>query len=179
MKKAVPIFLAFLILYNVLGYLIVFKTFQYSIRNEVRQKIVNSVPENELIVIRLTNAEMKSGKNGYAKTDNMEFSLAGKMYDIVRSKTEGDTNILYCINDTKEESLFANLDAHVKRYMESNIPLKQKSNTLFQVIVTQAILQKKSPFMQNESAYEYVFSFSEKLNSTFIHIPSPPPKNIL
>ncbi len=158
--------------------MVVFKSFQYAIRNEVKQKILHSVKESELIAIRMSVADMNSGKDGYKKTDDKEFVLQGKLYDVVRSKTIGDSVILYCINDIKEEQLFANLDIHVKHYMESNIPIKQKTNTLFKIIVTPAILQKNVAFTQSVSDYEYVFSLSEKLNFIFINILTPPPKRI-
>ncbi len=110
MRKIIPVFLAFLILYNGLGYIIVFKSFQYAIRKEVKRKIKSSVPEKDLIIIKLTSADISSCKNGYKKIDINEFRLSGKMYDIVRTEVSGDTTILHCFNDTKEEQLFSNLD---------------------------------------------------------------------
>jgi hypothetical protein len=171
--------LAFLILYNVLGYLIVFKSYQYAIKNEIKSKIRNAVPDKDLVIIKFSCQDIHSRKNHYKKTDDNEFRFGGKLYDIVRSKVNGDTTIFYCINDTREEQLYSNLDAYVKRYMDNNIPLKEKTNTLFKTLVKQALLHNYSFSMPDFSALKFITA-NTKLPKYFLNnIPGPPPKNLL
>jgi hypothetical protein len=179
LKKVVAVFLAFLIFYNVIGYFVVFKSCQLAIRKEIKQKIKNSVPENELIIIKFSTKDIANGNKGYKKINDHEFRLFGKLYDVVRKKTSGDTSILYCINDIKEEQLFSNLDSHVKSTMESNAPLRQKTNTLFKLIIQHAILLKNPSISIHESSYEFSNMFLEKLIPIYKNVLTPPPENII
>jgi hypothetical protein len=179
LRKIVAIFLGFLILYNIAGYLIVFKSFQFAIRNEIRTKIENHDADNDLVTIKLTNNNIRSGLNGFKWLDKNEFTLDGKLYDVVQCKVEGDTYILYCINDTKEEQLNANLNFHEKCLTDQNIPLREKSNTLFQFIIKQALLNKLNRNLQNESFFRYSF-LNIPLPVYFQkEIPCPPPKDFI
>jgi len=125
LRKIISIFLGFLILYNIVGYLIVFKSFQYAIRNEIRTKIENQEDNNNLVTIKLTNNDIRSGLRGFKRLDKNEFTLDGKLYDVVQCKMAGDTYILYCINDKKEEQLNAGLNFHEKCLSDQNIPLRE------------------------------------------------------
>jgi hypothetical protein len=176
LKKFVSILLAALILYNMLGYMVVFQSYRFAIRKEVKRRIKNTVPENELIVIRLTAEDMRSGKNGYKKLDRNEFRLSDKLYDIVKRSATGDTTVFYCINDKQEEQLFANLDAHIKRQTDSNSPARQRSDLLIKNLVKQALLKQYT--FQLPDAYSYAYDLANVAIPEYSlpDIPSPPPK---
>jgi hypothetical protein len=179
LKKLVSIFLVFLILYNMLGYIVVFKSYQYAIRKEVKNRIKDAIPENELTIIRLTTNEVQNGKIGFKKIDEKEFSLSGNLYDIVRSRICGDTTIYYCINDSKEEKLFANLDEHVKRQMDTNGPLRDRANSLLKNLVKQALLYKYSFALPESSVVSYTLTNAVLPKFFNKNIPSPPPKSLI
>lgn len=42
------------------------------------------------------------------------------MYDVVQTRTSGDSTYFMCINDVSEERLFANLDRQVQREMSDS-----------------------------------------------------------
>ena len=179
LKKLVSIFLVFLILYNMLGYIVVFKSYQYAIRKEVKNRIKDAIPENEFTVIRLTNDDVQNGKKGFTKIDDKEFSLSGKLYDIVRSQVSGDTTIFYCINDSKEEQLFANLDEHVKRQMDTSGPLRDRANTLLKNLVKQALLYNYSFAVPESDAHTYSITNTNLPEFFNKNVPNPPPKDLL
>jgi hypothetical protein len=176
LKKFVSIFLAVLILYNILGYMVVFQSYRYAIRKEVKRRIKNAVPENELIVIRLTAEDMRSGKNGYKKIDKNEFRLSDKLYDIVRRSTTGDTTLFYCINDKQEEQLFSNIDAHIKHHLDNSGPARQRSDLLMKIILKQALLSQYT--FQLPDAYSYAYNLANVVIPEYSiqDIPAPPPE---
>ena len=176
LKKFVSIFLSVLILYNILGYIVVFQSYRFSIRREVKRKIKNALPESELIVIRLTAEDMLNGKNAYKKIDKNEFRLSGKLYDIVRRSTKGDTTLFYCINDKQEEQLFSNLDAHIKRHLDNSGPTRQRSDLLIKIIVKQALLNHYTFQLPDVYSYAYDVANIPLPEFSLPDIPAPPPE---
>jgi len=83
---------------------------------EVKQRIKRSVPAQELVLIRVTG----ESASALEWIKSFEFRYRGNLYDIVRTGQAGDTTFYYCINDVQEERLFAGLDGHVRRQMESD-----------------------------------------------------------
>ena len=179
LKKSISILLAFLILYNSLGYFIVFKSMQLAVRNEIKANIKNSIPEEDLFLIKLTNDEMKSGKSGFRKINDSEFFFFGKLYDIVKVKKNADTNYFYCINDAKEEQLYAALGSHVERQTDQSSPVNQKTSNLLKHVVKEAICNTKVSFAMVVVLFNYPQERNDKLYFTDQDIPSPPPKNLL
>lgn len=99
--------------YNLFGFMVTFVIAQNNIRKEIKLRIKQSVPEEELILIALTQEEAAS----LQWLKSYEFRYGGGMYDIVRSHTSGDSVYYMCVNDVQEEQLFANLHEQVERQM--------------------------------------------------------------
>ncbi len=179
LKKSISIVLAFLILYNSLGYFIVFKSIQYAIRNEIKTNIKNSIHEKDLFLIKLTNDEIKSGKSGFRKINESEFIFLGKLYDIIRIKKKSDTNYFYCINDAKEEQLYTALSSHVERQTDQSSPVSQKTSNLLKHVVKEAICKDKKTFEIYFTFFKYLPEQNIKLYCTDKEIEVPPPKYFL
>ncbi|MEI6124198.1 MAG: hypothetical protein WCQ95_11295 [Bacteroidota bacterium] len=150
---------------------------QIFVRSQIKQSIKNNLPDSQLILIKLTKTDILTAKNGYRKNNNTEFRLGGNLYDIVRQKTHADTTYYYCINDRKEEQLFAKLDSHIKRTTDQNTPQKQKTTNLLKNIIKQALFNNKSAEPFTQFICEYTNANSMLPPSIYKHIPSPPPKN--
>ncbi len=116
MKKTVPLLLLLVLLFSVSGHFISFKVIQHSIKKEIKKKIKRSVPEIELSVFTFSKAEL-AGIDWEEK--GKEFWREGNMYDVVRKVETVDCVTFYCINDTQEKTLFANLDDLINRQMNS------------------------------------------------------------
>ena len=127
LKKLAAILLTLLICFSTVGYYIVFKTSQLKVKSEIKKLIKNSVPEDQLVVFRLS----PENQNDFEWLHSKEFRYKGNMYDIVRktviSASETD---LYCIHDVKETGLFAHLDFLVKEAMNHDKNASKARNLL-------------------------------------------------
>lgn len=175
MKKVISIFLFGIFLFNMAGYFIAFKSFQYQIKKEIKAEIKRNVNPNELTAIVIDKKQInkidwqQEGKEMYYK---------GKLYDVVRL-TKNDTSITYyCINDKQEELLFANLEEHIATHIAANKPIKNQGSKKL------ADKFAKLYFLNEELTKFNIVSFnltqlsSTNLNyrSTLIETDSPPPE---
>jgi hypothetical protein len=170
LKKAFIILLLLPFLYLNIGYYPFFIIKQQLIKHEIKQKIKNNVPSNELIEIVLNKADY----NSLNWKEKNEFSYHDHMYDVVKSETDKDNNIhLFCIDDVKEKSLFTQLDKL------TNTSEKSKQNKEFfltKTFVKDYLPQKALAF---EQFYKTVFLsvLQNEIYYSFIpDKPSPPPK---
>lgn len=123
MKKVISIVLFFIFLFNTAGYFIAFKAVEYQVKDEIESQIKSGLTIEQLTSITIDKKDIgtieweESGK---------EMVYRNERYDIVKT-TETATSITYvCINDKKEETLFANLDEHVNTHV-ANAPLKNSN----------------------------------------------------
>ena len=158
-------------LFNTLSNLIVFESMYYSIHKEVRSTLIKSIPTNNLVKITIDNKT----KNSIRFTDKEEFIYDGKMYDIVRQKTEGNITIYYCLDDTKEDNLFANLNASIKNNMDSN-PVKGRVQQILKKITIPLFYEdNKEHYLTISCSYIHSIN-SINQNNTFLDVLTPPPE---
>jgi len=158
-------------LFNTLSNLIVFESMYYSIHNEVKSILIKSISNNNLFTIIINN----KNKLNFRVTDKDEFIYNGKMYDIVRQKSEGDTTIYYCFDDNKEDILFANLNIYVKNNMDSN-PLKTKAQQILKKITTPLFHEDHIKEQHLDISFCFIYSIVIlKPNNTIFDVLTPPP----
>ncbi len=114
-------------LFQAAGHFFVFKILQHEIRQEIKQQIKAGVPEAELILLKILEG---TPHPAFQRVEEHEFRYDGKMYDIVRQESHGDTVWYYCLADEKETQLFADLDELVKRDMSQNPERQQRVERL-------------------------------------------------
>ena len=117
MKRFFAILFISLYLYNIVGYLAVFTFLQYRVRSEVKLILKSSFPESNLAHFTFHTRQLQDGLYKIRWIKSNEFMMDGKLYDVVRTFTVGDSTSLHCINDVQEERLFADLNEHVRRQM--------------------------------------------------------------
>lgn len=143
---------------------------QDAIRKDIKQKIKNSVPQNEMFVFSLSAEEYRN--LDWEKKDK-EFHYENSMYDVVRKNTgENGTITLFCINDFRESRLFVNLEDQVQKNSsaEKNAlkAFKLLADISFPGILITIILIEENPDF---------FSFKQPVFFSFTgKIPSPPPE---
>jgi hypothetical protein len=126
LKKLVIISLLGIFLFNTAGYYVVFLAEQMQIRNEIRSQINSGYYDKSFTSVITVNKTALSNVEFF--DDGNEMIYNGARYDITK-KTETDSEVtLYCINDLKEESLFASLDKHIDTHVAANKPLKDNSS---------------------------------------------------
>jgi hypothetical protein len=176
MKKALSILITILFLYNIAGYLIVFKSFQYGIKKEIKTRIKNKINDKDLVLIKYPSHPNSQQKNALRWKEKNEFLFNGNMYDVVRQYSLNDTIYYYCINDTREKELFSNLDLQVMQNMASN---KVANNLvkLFKLTIDQSYLINYSKVNLLQSFKE---SFSVYITPGYLpvqkEVETPPPK---
>lgn len=175
MKKVISIFLFGIFLFNMAGYFIAFKSFQYQIKKEIKAEIKRNVNPNELTAIVIDKKQinkidwLQEGKEMYYK---------GKLYDVVRL-TKNDTSITYyCINDKQEELLFANLEEHIAAHIAANKPIKNQaskklSNAVIKLYFSNGQSFKFNSVLLNQPPF---YSINLSYKSALIEFDSPPPE---
>lgn len=124
MKPLFPILLLITVVFQLVGFVPVFKSMQYNVRKEIKRKIKQGVNESELHMFDL-NTISKSKEFKWQKIGK-EFHYQGTMYDIVRT----ENGKAYCINDHQEHILFANLENILKEYFSKS---NEKKNGMTQL----------------------------------------------
>ena len=173
MKKFISIFAVIILLFNTLGNLIVFEGMYYSIHKDVRTNLIKNIPDNKLITITIDNKTNPTVRF----TDKDEFIYNRKMYDIVKQKTVGNTTIYYCLNDNKEDNLFANLNKDIKNNMDSN-PVKNKTQQILKKITVPLFYEDAKVQLLNISFNLIYSSNTLNKNNTYIDVLTPPPISI-
>jgi hypothetical protein len=126
MKKAGSIFLLFIFLFNTMGYFIAFKINQEAIRRGMRKDIENGIINSSVSKIVIENSELASVN----WIENDEFEYNNERYDLIK-KSENSSNIIfYCINDSKESSLFSGMYEHVKNHISGTKSDKSSSSKI-------------------------------------------------
>ncbi len=123
MRSATAIILLPFMLLQAAGYLFVFEIQKHEIRREIRQQIKAGVPEADLVLIKILTVNPGAI---FQRVDGHEFCYDGKMYDVVRQESHGDTTRYYCLADEKETQLFAHLEELVKHDMSQNPERQQR-----------------------------------------------------
>ena len=82
------------------------------IRHEVKERILSGMDESKLTLLAFTKPEANHQLNW---EDKHEFEYQGKMYDVVRMTTRGDSVFYWCWWDHKETQLAHELDTILNR----------------------------------------------------------------
>lgn len=174
MKRTIAILFSIIILFQLTGFLIIFKVKQQTIRKEIKHFIKNGVPQNELITIEL-NA---SNKMDFDWKHSREFSYKGGMYDVVRTDTiDHKTVLLHCVNDIQEKQLFANLDNMVSQCFSEQSKQANRQVDFSQLLTLKYLLPNLS---LSSSRINSLLSQPDYLNnpyqSPYIQSSEPPPQ---
>ena len=104
MKKTVSILLLFCLLFNVVGYYIVFHIRRAEIKDEMKKTLRQNIhnQDQEIFCFSLND---KTAISKLEWEDDQEFRLDGKMYDVIEKKIENGKLIIRCISDEKETAL--------------------------------------------------------------------------
>lgn len=168
MKKIFSLVLVFVLFYSIMGFYLNFEIEQFRIKEEVKEKIINNVPENELTLIKISSGDNE--KITWME-DGREFKYEDKMFDVVKIKNENDTTYYYCFNDVRESKLLANLDKLVKEQTDNSKSRtnhnKQQINYFFhEILFTQCLTETPVRF----------FNCPSRFRSIDPDVLSPPPR---
>jgi hypothetical protein len=95
------ILLTLAVFYNSAGFVILFLHADENNRSEMLERISTHNYLCDLDILRIE----KNKLNQLIRKNENEFEYNGNMYDLIKTKSEGDFLIIYCLNDIKEKSL--------------------------------------------------------------------------
>ena len=81
-----------------MGFYLSFQIEQIRIKEEIKEKIISNLPENELVLIKIPSSD---GKKITWVEDGKEFRYESNMFDVVKIKKGIDTTYYYCFCDVK------------------------------------------------------------------------------
>ncbi len=168
-RNIVSIFIVVVLMCSISGLYIKFRVEQYNIKSEVKEKVKSNIPESELTQIEISQNnfdQIEWIENG------KEFRYYGKMYDVVKVKTQGQNKVYYCINDIKEKQLIARFNKNNKDQKNTKKIINQTLNDKY--------FPKKCQSLNSINPTVIVYAgYFLNYKSEIIRIPSPPPRPVV
>lgn len=172
MKKTIAYILFSIFIYQTVGYVLSFNIMKYSIESEFKTKIKNNLSDKNCSLFNLNSISKHSSFSWEEK--NQEFWYQDTIYDIVSISKSG---VVKCIEDTKENKLFKNLDQFVNGYYTKNLNGKkalQNINTVFfALFLPSKVIEIPTRFSIN-SELKFDQITTEKPNFSIAKIVPPP-----
>lgn len=166
----------FLLFFQPVSYLSIFKIQRYQIRYEIKQRIKAGITKDELVLIKIPGkSEHEIDFFSWLIPEN-ELRYKNKMYDVVYEESQHDTSLYYCILDEEETELYANIDNEVSREMSQSPQQEQRRETLERALTLLFFYPKNdfSTIRLAENTRQSLYCFGLK---TWITSPlTPPPK---
>ncbi|NOT51789.1 MAG: hypothetical protein HOP10_11000 [Chitinophagaceae bacterium] len=173
LRKLTAIIFILIFAFNVAGYYPLFKIKQQKIRKEVRKRIKNAIPNEELTLFVFDTSSEEFKKIQWV--EEHEFRYRGSMYDIVRqSSGENGTLSFYCINDEHEEKLFTSLYKYIEDLSGGN---ENETENDSLKIIKDYLLYPCFYFFSNDRNPGYP-PVSFPLSTIILCIPTPPPVKV-
>jgi hypothetical protein len=110
MKKTFIILLLSIFLFNTIGYFIVFKVSQLSIKESMRENIGKGILNYSLSKLVISKASLS--EINWLEED--EFIFKNNRYDVVNLVEDEQTFIFYCVLDEEETCLVSRMADHLK-----------------------------------------------------------------
>ncbi|MGA2297658.1 MAG: hypothetical protein ABSG15_08945 [FCB group bacterium] len=176
MKRTLTAILIIIILYNSAGFILSFYSLQRAIKIDVRESIKQQIPLSQLELIKIP---IKLLDKQIEKSDENEFKLNGKMYDVAKEIQKNDTIYFYCFNDKNEEKLFEKFSNDVSGNLGTEGIFKTKMLKNLKIFSFDAInlITKPKPDIFYEMAFNLYLS--QRYNSFHPDINPPPPKTVV
>jgi len=173
-RKFLSIFFAVLILFNLCGYYFVFKCDQIRLKKEMTETIRNGSFRGNYEEITILNP---ATDRDFKILDKGEIQYRGKLYDVISTRTYGNSVVFRCINDTKEEELLARYDNYSSWVTGMNLPEKSKnSQAMLYHIIKYALLNKYSIQPPSTSSVILFSETSSDFLSPLLLPDFPPPR---
>ena len=159
---AIAVLLVFLI--NAAGFYLYYIVQLQQIRKEMREAL-KLTPDSELEILTLTKKQFLE-----SKVEEHEIRVNDKMYDIARTKLQGDMILVYCIHDQKEDNLLAFLNEIIGKPLKAKAPRQVFQFISLSYLVPSSDLNIDEDENKITVGIQYIFSLQ-----TFSASPASPP----
>ncbi len=173
MKRVAAISIVLLFAFQSVGVFLLFHLRQQEIRSEIKSRVKQGVPEEELVVLTIPNALLKSSGDRFRWIHEREFIYHGQLYDIVKRVPGNESTTFHCISDEEETRLFKNLDHMVNREMGRDKTRSGKTQVVLHLFVP-----AQAGDMRMFSSYPVIAICPYTFSSITCHLQCdlPPPK---
>ncbi|MDB5256137.1 MAG: hypothetical protein JWM14_832 [Chitinophagaceae bacterium] len=178
LRQSFSLLLSVVLLVNAIGYYPLFKIKQWQVHEKMKTHLRTSLPNDQLQCITIAANDEYKIHWEWEWEEEQEFTYQGDRYDVVRSTTLGSTTYYYCIQDTQETQLFAQLDEEVERKMDdAKNPLQQTGKKMMKTFSSLCDKTDAHCFTREQLIAQQYFDFHHSLYQYhFLNSISPPPK---
>lgn len=174
MKKKLAILFLAVLFVSQIGYYFVYLFQQYQIKEAVKEQLLATIPDDQLIQISLD----KNARDIEWEEEGHEFFLDGKMYDVARIKNVNGEQVIFCINDEKEEALLDKLSQSVASASDQGPNGKDSSHHTIKFQITDFLIplqDKISIIVKSIAQPKYAF-YDVAILTIIKEVDLPPPK---
>jgi hypothetical protein len=175
LKRLLSIFLVLLIAFNTGGYLFIYFQVGNCFKQIAFNKINDYIPLDNLELIKINVKSVDFNNTDiYERINDREVSYFGKMYDIYKEETSGDTLSLYCVSDEKEDVINNAIYTYIndKKNDNSNSALAN----IIKIFITIAIVPCESNHKSINTYQNISYLYQISYQNIFLDVPYPPPK---
>jgi predicted P-loop ATPase/GTPase len=156
----------------VAGYFIAFKVQQNQVKEEIESEIKAGVNTKDLTTITINKTDIATI---HWTDSNKEMRYKDDLYDIVKSSETATTITYYCLNDTKEESLIADLNTHINTHVVANKTNKNSKKSVDNIVKLYFMSKDITVSYSSLSSLNYL-PFNVDFTSTVLEKNAPPPE---
>ena len=179
LKKAVAIFLVFLLLFNSLGFYGLLQGLQYKNTIDLVKRLDNEqYSKEETITLKLPfTIPYQLNTNDYERVDG-QIQIEGEFYRLVEQKLSRDTLYIVCIKDYASDRFMETLEDYVKTFTDQPSQAKNTGKSFISFIkdfLPTSILV--SPISDGWNSTVVPIRFTEDFTNRFLTVFTPPPQS--
>lgn len=169
MKKVFAIVLCGAVLFNTVGFIILFSTASFEWKQFIADELEKKNSTEHLV--RLTDNSTIHHLN------NHEILSAGKLYDVARVTKENGSTVLYCYHDNNEERMDAQLFKGIQQNTDNSAQNSAPSKSLVKQAVNDYLPEKKMELSFSTLSLNNIIPANFSIvTGIFLSIQVPPPR---
>ncbi|UKJ07481.1 hypothetical protein [Solitalea lacus] len=171
MKRIVPILLLIILLFQFEGASLLFFLRHRQIKSEVYTQISQNLT-SDLSIVKISKHSQRDLDFQWVEEDEVRYK--GKMYDVVAKEEKGDTIILKCIADHKDDLAYSSYKKSQKR---TDLEVELSHKKAFAKLIKSNYLVEDHPCLWVEcKVFPHKFFLPVPVLKRSIIPPCPPPE---
>lgn len=157
----------------------VFLYSQKIIKKEMKNLVLQNIPENELTRFVYNKNLSQNNTNFILDSDDKEIHVNNQLFDIVRVVEKDNSITYFCVKDDKEENLIGKFGNHIDDNISNckNI-LKDNLLKVLKILNLEILLNSIKPVITSGFILLKLINNNESIFSLKITPPAPPPRTM-
>lgn len=174
MRKLLIIIVLCLFMAGQFGYYALYSYQQSELKEAMKERMLAGLPDSVLQI--MDEKDLKADIEW--EQEGKEFSLAGKMYDVVKTVQQNGKVYYYCINDDQEEEMLNSFSRIVNSVPENN-PTGKPAHQLIKFKITDLTISDpyNVPVFFTVPIHQWIISGEDILAYGIVRIQTPPPRH--